>query len=196
MISYALEAAQERKGSHMRLWSMGDARPHRSERLIYVPLGAEHGPTLFAALSDPAVYRFIDCSAPLSIEELANDFAKKSSGPPPHRAGETWWNFAVFDSASGQGVGRLEATLIADRAEVAYLFGSAFWGVGIGGEALDWLHGQLREHAVQNFWATTRPDNVRSVRMLERLGYTLANTFPHLASYDPGDAVYWRPATA
>jgi RimJ/RimL family protein N-acetyltransferase len=66
----------------------------------------------------------------------------------------------------------------------------------LGGEALGWLHGRLCEHGITTFWATTRPTNRRSIRLLERLGYVLAQSFPHLTGYDPGDSVYCRTAAA
>ena len=157
---------------------MREANPARSERLTYAALAAEHGASLFAALSDPAVYQHIDGHRPTSVQELSDAFARMSGGPPPHRAEEAWWNVAVFDAASGRGVGRLEATLVGDRAEVAYLFGPAFWGAGLGGEALGWLHGRLREHRIATLWATTRPANVRSVRLLERLGLRSGRVVP------------------
>jgi len=90
-------------------------------------------------------------------------------------------------------IGRLEATVLEKRAEVAYLFGPEFWGHGYGTESLSWLHMFIEEtFHILEFWATVRPDNGRSIRLLERLGYVeaAAETWPQLTSYDPGDRVF------
>ncbi|HLL90574.1 MAG TPA: hypothetical protein VK324_14835, partial [Tepidisphaeraceae bacterium] len=76
-------------------------------------------------MADPAVYQHIDDPPPTTPDELAARFERMSGGPPPHRADESWWNFAVRLRETGLAVGRLEATIVGGRAEVAYLFGQA-----------------------------------------------------------------------
>jgi [ribosomal protein S5]-alanine N-acetyltransferase len=166
-------------------------------RLRYEVLSADHAQALFAALADPAVYQFIDDRPPASVGELAGRFERMTGGPPAHRTHESWWNYALLHVESGRAIGRIQATIVRDRAEIAYLVGSDYWGYGYAREAVTWLHRQLRERtAVSTFWATARPENVRSIGLLCRLGYTRVNQWPDLASYDPGDVVYCRSATA
>ena len=169
----------------------------QTTRLSYAPLAAEDAAVLFPLLADPAVYRYIDAHPPASIGELAARFDRVRAGPPSDRTGESWWNYTVRLLESGLAVGRLEATIVGDRAEVAYLFGQMYWGKGYATEALTWLHRQLRQcAAVNTFWATVRPENSRSIRLLHRTGYVEVNQWPPLMSYDSGDKVYCRRAAA
>lgn len=148
-------------------------------RLRYEPLTAEHAQALFPLFADPVVYQHIDDHPPTSVGELASRYERMSAGPPAHRTGESWWNYAVRLLGSGLAIGRIEATIVEDRAEVAYLFGQAYWGQGYATEALEWLHQQLRERTGASvFWATARPENERSIRLLRRHGYVQANEWP------------------
>jgi RimJ/RimL family protein N-acetyltransferase len=163
-----------------------------SERLSYVRIRASHASALADALCDPRVYEFIDMACP-TPSELLESFGRKESGAPAARADESWFDYAVYRTADGRFIGRVEATLIGRNAEVAYLFGPAFWGQGYAQESLGWLHSILAEHfGATDFWAAIHPSNRRSIRLVERLGYREAPqlTWPKLTSYDPGDRVF------
>ena len=109
-----------------------------------------------------------------------------------------WWNFAVLDATGEVGLGRVQATIVDDWAEIAYLFGAQYWGRGFALEATGWLHRQLAaDGAARTWWATVAPANERSVRLLGRLGYTpVVDGWPKLGSYDPGDLVFRRDCLA
>ena len=89
-------------------------------------------------------------------------------------------------------IGRLEATIVAWRAEVAYLLGPRYWGQGYALEAMLAFQDLLAKHfRVDEFWATTHPANTRSIRLLVRMEYEeVRESWPSLMSYDPGDLVY------
>ena len=177
---------------------MKSAPEGMSRRLRFEPLAPAHAPSLRDALLDPAVYAFIEREPPRSEQELAAEFARRRAGPPAARSREHWWNVAVFARDSDAGLGRLEATRIDDRAEVAYLFGPQYWGHGYAFEAMGWFQQRLAEEkSVLTFWATVLPKNERSVRLLRRLGYAeVTGGWPELASYDEGDLVFRRDARA
>jgi RimJ/RimL family protein N-acetyltransferase len=48
--------------------------------------------------------------------------------------------------------------------------------------------------SIPTVWATVHPDNARSIRLLERLGFQEVEVAaaPSLGSYDPEDLVYSR----
>ncbi|MEM8737963.1 MAG: GNAT family N-acetyltransferase [Planctomycetota bacterium] len=170
-----------------------------SERLHYTPVGPHLAADLAPALTDPRVYAFIHDSVPTNEQELAAKFARQAAGPPPDRPDEAWWTFAVYETATGCGVGQVEATVHHGLAEVAYLFGVEHWGRGYGRESLAWLHDRLRHQRpdAETFWACVTPPNHRSRRLAERLGYRLwGGDRPELYSHDPGDWVLRRPAAA
>ena len=163
-----------------------------SPRLGYEWILRSHAVELEEVLCDPRVYEFIDCDCPTPAE-LEESFTRKEAGAPAHRADELWLDIIVRLSASGVVIGQLEATILEGRAEVAYLFGPDFWGHGYATEGLAWLHELIRRNfGIQDFWATVKPWNDRSVRLLERSGYREVpdETWPRLTSYDPGDRVF------
>jgi RimJ/RimL family protein N-acetyltransferase len=162
--------------------------------LRFEPLGRAHAERLSDALLDPAVYRFIAGPNPASIFDLEDDFERAAQGPAADRGPMRWWNLGVFDAATGEGLGQIQATLVDDWAEVAYVFGSKHWGQGYAQEAMRWFHEQLRaDGAAQALWATVAPGNERSLRLLARLGYApVAEGWPALGSYDDGDLVFRR----
>lgn len=167
--------------------------PCESTRLVYEPLRAEHAIELFTALADPLVIRHLNCAPPQSMDELAEDFRRKMS-PPPQLAGrESWINFAARLKADRRCIGRIEAAVYSDWAEVAYLLGPQDWGQGYALESLSWLQNFISsEHAVFEFWACVAPANERSIRLLHRCGYQetpLCND-RLLKSYDAGDEVF------
>jgi RimJ/RimL family protein N-acetyltransferase len=173
------------------MYEKGDAQC--SERLVYEPLSESHGSLLSGALTDPRAYTHITDPHPATAADLAVLFARMAAGPSDGCTDEAWWNFAVR-LRSGEFIGRVEATLHDGLAEVAYIFGPNFWNCGYATESVAWLHTQLRENQYANsVWATVLPDNVRSIRLLERLGYrrSLLDQ-PPLRSYETGDRVYCR----
>src|SRR5450432_531491 len=168
------------------------SQPPPSARLSYELIRPRHAAELQSALCDPRVYAFISAPCP-TPSDLEISFERKAAGAPAHRPDERWLDYAVRRRDTGGTIGRLEATVIGRRAEVAYLFGPSFWGFGYATEGLEWLHSLLiAAFGVTEFWATVAPGNLRSRRLLERAGYDEAapTTWPDLRSYDPGDWVF------
>ncbi len=107
----------------------------RSARLRFEPLAPRHAADLSEAILDPEVHRFISGPWPQSVEELAADFERLCRGTVGDNP-QVWWNVAVFNAETGEGIGQVQATLVDGRAEVAYLFGSRHWGHGYAQEAM------------------------------------------------------------
>jgi RimJ/RimL family protein N-acetyltransferase len=124
---------------------------------------------------------------------LSAEFARLSSGPPPGHGDGAWINCAVQRKTDGRWIGRVQATVHAGWAEVAYLFEPACWGHGYASESLAWLQRYVEsQEDVSEFWATVAPLNQRSIRLLLRAGYQRAapcDARP-LGSYETGDEVF------
>lgn len=166
-----------------------------TNRLHFEPLGCQHAAGLIEPFSDSRIYAYIGGGPPLDVADLAADFARRAAGPPDKD--ERWLNFAVSLRSSGEWIGRLEATIIDQRGEVAYLLGPNHWGQGFATEAVRALHDHLwRNWNVCQCWATTSPQNLRSIRLLRRLDYQPSDSWPDLGSYDPGDLVFVRQLPA
>jgi RimJ/RimL family protein N-acetyltransferase len=166
-----------------------------ASRLRYEALTPSHAPLLYPVLRAEEVWRHIGPSEAATLEELAARFTGMAAGPPPERAEELWVNFAVRLADDGPYCGRIEATVHGSFAEIAYLFGPAFWGQGLATEAVRWLREHLRERfGVAELWAATRPENSSSARLLRRLGFVESPPVRRLLSADAGDLLFrWTP---
>lgn len=160
--------------------------------LRFEPLTLDDVQPLADLLLDEAVYRHI--GGPPSRERFVLGMRRALAGPPPERADERWLNYAVRQAASGELLGRLEATVQGTHtAEVAFLFSPAHWGKGHARRGLLWLHETLRAlPGPPSIWATTVPANTRCQALLVRCGYKAVDPAqaPQLRSYDAGDLVY------
>ena len=170
-----------------------------TERLVLEPLVAEHAPGLFTALDDARVGAYIGAPDVTTLEALEHRIRRLHEGPPADRPDERWVNLAVILRNDPHGgppgrrtvIGRLEATVHDEWAEIAYLLGPAYWGAGYATEAVGWFLGHLER---PELWAAVHPKNEPSWRLLERLRFERvdAPTRP-VSSYDDGDLAWvWR----
>jgi len=165
----------------------------QSQHLLFEPLTAAHAEELWPILATPAVLAWIDPEGSLpTLEDLRAEYASRANGPVastmPHAR---WFNVAIRLKISPfPAIGRLEATGYEGWGEVAYLLGEAWWGKGLAFEAMLWWQGYLATVAPgTEWWATVHPMNLKSIRLLERLGYRQVDSSdrPKLQSYDSGD---------
>lgn len=160
------------------------------------PRTAAHAEALFAVLAEPRLYEFIDEDPPASVEALREKFQRSESGRSPDGS-EQWLNWVVRD-ASGQVAGYVQATIEAGgETNIAYVFGSAFWGLGIASAAVEaMLRILATEFDVKTFYVVAERANARSARLAERLGFTPAP--PELCArrgVAPGDKLLRRLMT-
>ncbi len=163
-----------------------------TERLTIEPLAHEHAEELVAALDHESVGAFIGGPDVTTVEAMHERIDRLATGPGPEWPDEQWWNFAVRRSADGAMVGRLEATTYGDWAEVAYVFGPALAGRGYATEGVRWLVGHVADVlSVAEQWAAVHPDNLASIRLLERVGFRREPTaWRPIGSFDDGDLVF------
>lgn len=155
------------------------------------PLEAAHVSSLFESLNHESVGQFIGGPDVTTPEALAQRVRRVQAGPPP-KSGLTWLNYAIV--MDGRAIGRVEATVHGDYAEIAYLLGPSYWGRGHATVAVAQLLEVLAGLGVRMLWATVHPDNLASRKLLGRLGFAPAapGTHPALASLDDGDVVFNR----
>ena len=156
------------------------------------PLALGHLEELAGVLLRPEVYAYIEDSLPPLDEFMLG--LKRALDGPKLGSGQLWFNYLMRDARTGTMLGRLEATVHDEVAEVAVLLAPAHWGKGYASQGLKWLQNQVRETcAVQSFWATTVPKNERCQALLRHNGYVLADPpWPTLFSHDAGDLVFER----
>jgi RimJ/RimL family protein N-acetyltransferase len=167
-------------------------------RLDVAPLARSDAEELFAALAKPEVGAYLGGPDIESLPWLQQRIARILDGPPPDARAVGWLNFVMRLRAPDHlVVGRLEATLYADWAEVAWVLDPQFWRLGLGTEGATWLVQHLHAaHGIDDLWATADPRNEASLRIMRGLGFVdqavPARRMPE--SYEDGDVVLARGA--
>jgi [ribosomal protein S5]-alanine N-acetyltransferase len=142
-------------------------------RLTLEPQVAAHAPAMFVVLSDPAIYEH-ENAPPSSEDWLRERFARLESRRSADGT-ELWLNW-VLRLPSAELIGYVQATVHRDaRAAIAYELCSAYWGHGLARQAVEAMIGELgARYGVRLLSAVLKRENVRSLRLLVRLGFALA----------------------
>jgi len=139
--------------------------------LVLEPLVVGHAQAMFAILSEPELYRYLDYPPPPSVEHLRGVYARVEGRTSPDGR-ELWLNWVV--SPRGQPpVGYVQITIGSDRtASLGYVFSSSHWGRGYATQSTRAvLEHVASAYGVTRFHATVEAGNERSIRLLERLGF-------------------------
>jgi len=138
------------------------------------PQAAQHADEMFAVLSDPAIYEY-ENEPPPSVEWLRERFSKLETRKSSDGR-EQWLNW-VIRIPSSELIGYVQATVYAGgRAHIAYVLCSAYWGQGHARRATEAMIAELARHyGVRDLFAVLKDRNVRSARLLERLGFARAS---------------------
>lgn len=164
--------------------------------LTLEPQTAAHAEEMFAVLSDPAIYEY-ENEPPASLQWLRTRFTKLETRVSAD-GHEQWLNW-VIRLPSSELIGYVQATVSAGgRAAIAYELSSAFWGHGFARQAVSAMLSELVErYEVRTFSAVLKRENLRSMRLLERLGFSLASPEQHIAHHvEPGEALMVASARA
>ena len=165
-------------------------------RLILEPLVAAHADAMFAVLSDPAIYAY-ENAPPRSVDWLRERYARLESRQSGDGT-EQWLNWVVRPRGSAP-IGYVQATVEASgRAGIAYEFGSAWWGQGYAREATQAMIDELiAQHGARGLAAVLKCANFRSLRLLDRLGFSPASPGEHaLAEVEPDECLMLRDVAA
>ncbi len=154
-------------------------RPITTPVLTLEPQLASHAPEMFVVLSDWAIYEF-ENEPPQSPEGLQLRFAQLETRLSPSGR-EQWLNW-VIRLPTGPLAGYVQATVLADHsATIAYELNSAHWGRGLARTAVQAMLDELAtRYAVRRFSALLKQANLRSMRLLQRLGFVMASAEQHL----------------
>lgn len=157
--------------------------------LTLEPQTAAHAEEMFAVLSDPAIYEY-ENEPPPSLEWLRARFTKLESRLSANGR-EQWLNW-VIRLPSSELIGYVQATLHPDdRAAIAYEMSSAYWGRGLARQAVQAMITELLQHyRVRSLSSVLKGGNFRSMRLLERLGFSLASPEQHAKrQVKPGESL-------
>jgi ribosomal-protein-alanine N-acetyltransferase len=163
-----------------------------TDRLTLEPQIASHANEMFVVLSDPAIYEY-ENQPPQSLEWLRVRFVKLETRVSPD-GHEQWLNWVIRLPASVL-IGYVQATILPEgRAAIAYVLSSAYWGRGLGRQAVSAMISELVEqYGVRSFFAVLKLENFRSVRLLEHLGFDFASPEQQMThSMEPGEILMCR----
>ena len=160
--------------------------------VVLEPQTAMHAAEMFQVLSDPAIYEF-ENEPPQSLEWLRTRFAKLETRASAD-GHEQWLNW-VIRLPTSELIGYVQATVHADgRAGIAYELTSSHWGRGLAYAAVDAMICELiARYGVRHLFAVHKRENRRSMRLLERLGFSIAS--PELSAVhpiEPDETLMWR----
>ncbi len=156
------------------------------------PQTAAHAEAMFAVLSDPEIYTY-ENEPPSSLEWLQTRFTKLETRRSADGT-EHWLNW-VIRLPNSELAGYVQATVGQDGgAGIAYVLSSTYWGHGLARRAVEAMMRELVEHhRVHSFSAVLKRANLRSMRLLERLGFRPGSPAQHLAhEAEPDEALMLR----
>ncbi len=153
-------------------------RTVRTAALALEPQIESHADAMFEVLSDPAIYEHENAPPP-SLAWLRERYRRLETRRSPDGS-EEWLNWVVR-LPTGELAGYVQATVSADgRAAVAYELASRHWHRGLGRAAVSAMIDELvAQRGVRTLSAVLKRTNVRSRRLLERLGFVPASAEAH-----------------
>jgi RimJ/RimL family protein N-acetyltransferase len=162
--------------------------------LVLEPQTRMHAQEMFAVLSDPALYEY-ENEPPGSVDGLRDRFTRLESRLSGD--GQEHWLNWVIRLPSAQLAGYVQATVHrGGRAAIAYVLASNYWGRGIAMQAVEAMVSELiDQYQVRTLSAVLKRRNARSLRLLERLGFSQATAERHVAlGVEPDELLMLRRA--
>ncbi len=143
-----------------------------TERLELLPLAERLADEMYDGLQSPQLYEYMADSPPPSRAWLRERYRRLETGRSPDSS-ELWLNWLLRERMTRRFLGHVQATVKDRSASIAYLLFLKAFGAGYASEAVGRMLLSLeRDYDVSEFVATVHIENQRSIRLLERLGFT------------------------
>jgi RimJ/RimL family protein N-acetyltransferase len=138
-----------------------------TDRLAMLPLRVEYAEAMAKVLADPGLYVFTGGEPP-TVEALSERYRRQVAGPG--RPGESWLNWVISVTQYDELVGYVQATVLGDETEIAWVLGSAWQGHGYAREAAVGLVGWLEAHGAGRVVAHIHPGHAASAAVASAAG--------------------------
>ncbi|HET6298694.1 MAG TPA: GNAT family N-acetyltransferase [Kribbella sp.] len=138
-------------------------------RLAMLPLRIEYAGEMAGVLAAPELYVFTGGEPP-TAEQLLRRYERQLAGPDD--ASGFWLNWVIQSTEDDLLVGYLQATVIGEDAEIAWVLGTGWQGRGYAKEAALGLVDWLRVQGVQRVIAHVHPDHSASAAVAAAAGLT------------------------
>ena len=122
---------------------------------------------MVSVLSADELYVFTGGSPP-NLERLESQYRAQVAGPSD--GDEVWHNWILRLVASGTAVGFVQATVVGDEADVAWVVGLGWQRQGFATEAVTAMWEWLAGHGVNRFTAHIHPEHLASGRVAGAIG--------------------------
>jgi len=142
-------------------------QPFPTARLDLLPLRVEHATEMAAALDDPALHTYIG-GAPATLEALRARYERLVAGSPDPTV--SWCNWVLRLREDGTLVGTVQATVVGDVAEIAWVVGSDWQGRGFASEAAVGLVEWLEQQGIRSVIAHVHPEHRASAGVATTAG--------------------------
>jgi RimJ/RimL family protein N-acetyltransferase len=156
----------------------------KGARIVLTPLAVRDADEMAGVLAGERLYAFTG-GRPPTAGELRARYARQVAGRSPDGR-EEWRNWIIRRAADGQAVGFVQATITAQRAEIAWVVGLEWQGNGYAGEAARALIAWLDARGVAIIQARIHPGHAASAAVARRAG--LAPT----GQVDDGEQLWQR----
>ena len=142
-----------------------------TSELVLEPRVRAHAEAMFDVLGNPALYRYLDEAAPPSVDHLRRLYTRLEARLSPDSS-QVWLNWVVRRPGLPL-LGYVQATVMPNNtAWVGYVFSAQYWGRGYATQAVQaMLEHLVSDYGVRRFLASVDVANLRSTRLLQRLGF-------------------------
>jgi RimJ/RimL family protein N-acetyltransferase len=146
-----------------------DALALSTDRLDLIPITRAHAPAMFQILKDPALYEYVTGSPPVDVAALTRQYEFWECRRSPDGS-ELWLNWALRLQGKEELIGHLQAGVLPDHANVAWILGAQWQHLGFATEAAKAVVDLLVRIGVREIRASINPAHAISIAVAERLG--------------------------
>ena len=139
----------------------------RTERLALCPLRVSDADEMVSVLADVSLYEFTG-GGPPTLGELATRYRQQTAGSGT--PGEHWCNWIIRVGSHERAVGFVQATIVGDLADLAWVVAAHEQGRGFASEAVTALRDWLAANNVRRIEAHIHPRHEASQAVAERIG--------------------------
>lgn len=139
----------------------------RTDRLTLRPLVPSDAAEMVEVLADPELYTFTGGEAP-DLETLEQRYRAQVGGPPD--GDEIWLNWIARSNQDHRAVGFVQATVVHQAADVAWVVGAKHQRRGFASEAAQAMSRWLAANGVRHITAHIHPRHVASQKVAIAIG--------------------------
>lgn len=155
-------------------WPSDESAVITTERLQLLPLVRAHADLLFELLADATQYEYTQDEPPASVDDLRDRYSLLESRRSPDGT-QVWLNWMLQEA--DEAIGYVQATVVGDAAEVAWVVGRSWKGRGYATEAAGAMIEWLTAAGVRVIRAKIRPGHTASQRVAAKIGLSPAGEF-------------------